>query len=221
MGGEADIVRARHHHVRDHPRLQTAHPVGEHHGRDAAERLETLHQHLEGRGRAFVVGEPDEPHPGPGQHRAEHVQPGQHAPVDQQRLTRQPHPRPAAPVMITPPFLLRLRNQAAEVPGRPDIARHPGLRQQPLRRHPPRRLLHPGGDQLGHLVVVVAPILPLHRKLTGLRAPPQAVSPSYESCRKSPQHPEKCPQSRRQQSHPSVPSHLRQWKDPFRGPVTG
>ena len=93
---EPDVVRRRHHHVSDHAGLQAAHPVGEHDLRDPAERLETLRQHRQSGVGAFIVGEAHEPHPRPGQHRAEHMHAGQHAPVDDQRVSRCPDRRPPA-----------------------------------------------------------------------------------------------------------------------------
>ena len=97
MGREPDIVGGRDHHVGDHPALQATHPVSQHHPRDPAQDLEALRQHRERRGRLLIGGEPDEPGPGPGQHGTEHVQPVLDTPVDQQVLTRRPHPRPATP----------------------------------------------------------------------------------------------------------------------------
>ena len=91
---------------------------------------------------------------------------------------RRPRRRPGTSPRPDPPRL-RLSDQAAEVPRRPGITGGPRRRQQPLRRDPPRRLLHPGGDQLGHLVVVMAPILPLHRKLTGQPGPVRLHNPLH------------------------------------------
>ena len=53
-------------------------------------------------------------------------------PVDDRHLTWRPHRRTAAPVMAAAPLRLRPRDQPTEVPGRPDIAGRPGLRQQPF-----------------------------------------------------------------------------------------
>ena len=78
-------------------------------------------------------------------------------PIDDQVLTRRPHRRAAAPVMIPPPQRLLLRDQAAEVPVRPGIPRGPGGGQQPLGRDPAERLLHAFGYQGGHAVMVTAP----------------------------------------------------------------
>src|SRR5829696_2184826 len=88
-------------------------------------------------------------------------------PIDDQHLTRRPHPRPAATMVTLAPLHLCLGNQPAEVPRRPGIAGRPGLRQQPLRRDPPRRLLHPLLHQIPHLVEIAFPTRP-HRQPTGL-----------------------------------------------------
>ena len=52
----------------------------------------------------LIGGEPHEPHPRPRQHRAEHVQPAEHTPVDDQRVPGRPDRRPAAAVMPPPPL---------------------------------------------------------------------------------------------------------------------
>ena len=127
VGGEADIVRRS-----APPRWRPPRPSGSPSGPPAppAGTPPSTSKHsansAKRRGRALVVGEPDEPEPRPGQHRAEHVQPGLDTPVDDQRLTRRPHPRPAAPMMITPPRRLRLRDQPAEVPRPTPHSRPPG-----------------------------------------------------------------------------------------------
>ena len=78
-------------------------------------------------GSSKIIKGPDKPEPRPGQHRAEHVQPSLDTPIDDQRFTRRPHPRPAAPMMITTPFRLHLRYQSPKVPRRVLIAgRRPG-----------------------------------------------------------------------------------------------
>src|SRR5215207_9957277 len=69
-------------------------------------------------------------------------------PIDDQHLTRRPHPRPAATMVTLAPLRLCLR-------------------QQPLRRDPPRRLLHPLRNQIPHLVEITSPTRP-HRQPTGL-----------------------------------------------------
>src|SRR5262249_36262842 len=105
----------------------------------------------------LVSGEPHEPDPRPGQHRAEHMQPALGAPVDHQVLTRRPHRRAAATAMPGSPLPLGRRHQPPEVPRRPRIPRGPRCRQQPLRRDPSRRRLHPCRDQLRDTVIVMAP----------------------------------------------------------------
>jgi hypothetical protein len=51
----------------------------------------------------------------------------------------------------------RTRDQAPEVTRQPSIPCGPRGRQQPLRRDPPRCLLHPFRDQGGHAVIVMPP----------------------------------------------------------------
>ena len=165
---EPQVLRRGHHDVGDHPALQAAHPVGQHLARHPAQHLEALRQHRQRRLRALISGEPHEPDPAPGQHRAEHVQAALGAPVDHQVLTRRPHRRTAAAVMIPPPGLLGRRDQAAEVPRRPRIPRGPRRRQQPLRRDPARGLPDPLRDQPGHGVVVPLPRRPRRRAAAGL-----------------------------------------------------
>ena len=88
--------------------------------------------------------------------------------LDHQHLTRRPHRRPPATVMLHPPRMLPRRDKPPEVPCRTGIPRGPCLRQQPLRRDPSLGLVDPGGHQLGHRVVVVAPRHPNRRAATGL-----------------------------------------------------
>jgi hypothetical protein len=132
VGREPDIVRRRHHHIGDHPALQAGHPVREHHLGDTAEDLEALRQHAQ-RGRLLLIGgEPDEPEPRPGQHRAEHVHfAAGHdllAPVDGQHLTRRPDRRAttSGPGLTAAPGPLRCSDQTPEVEVRPRIPGRPG-----------------------------------------------------------------------------------------------
>jgi len=156
MACKPDVLRRGHHDVGDHAALQAAHPVGQHLARRPAEALEALRQHRQRRVRPLISGEPHEPNPGPGQHRAEHVQAALGAPVDHQVLTRRLDRRAAAAVMLLPSQPLPLRDQPAEVPHRPGIPACLRRRQQPLRRDPARRLPHPPGDQLRDAVIVMA-----------------------------------------------------------------
>jgi len=87
---EPDVVRCRDHHVRDDTGLQAPHPVSEHHLRDPTKGLEALGQEPQRGLGTLVVGEPDEADPGERQHRTEHVQPTEHAPVDDQVLWGSP-----------------------------------------------------------------------------------------------------------------------------------
>ena len=106
MGGEPHVGAGRHDPVGDHPALQTPHPVGQHHPGHPTQDLEALREQPQRGVCALVTGEADEPHPRPGQHRAEHVQPTQHAPVDNQVLARGPHRRAAAAMMLGAPHRL-------------------------------------------------------------------------------------------------------------------
>ena len=137
VGGEADVVRCRDHHVGHDPTFEAAHPVSEHLGRGTADRLEALGQHRHRRRRGLVAGEAHEPEPAPRHHRAEHLDPaGQGAPVDHHRLARRPHRRAALTTVRRPPRLLLLGDEPPEVPWRPRVAGRPRRRQQPLRRDP-------------------------------------------------------------------------------------
>ena len=69
--------------------------------------------------------------------------------------------------MTLPPSRLGVGNQPAEVPRRPDMARRPGLRQQPLGRDPTRRRPDLLRDQIGDLVIVPGPNDPLGRHVAG------------------------------------------------------
>ena len=123
MAGEPDILRRGHHDVGHHAAFQAAHPVRQHRAGHPAQHLEALRQQRQRGLRPLITGEPHEPDPAPGQHRAEHVQPPLAAPAGHQMLTRRPHRRAAAPVVIGPPGLLRRRDQAPEVTRRVGIPR--------------------------------------------------------------------------------------------------
>jgi hypothetical protein len=168
--GEPHVVGGGHDLVRDHPAFQTAHPVGEHHTGNPTQVLEALREQRQRRLGALVVGEPHEPHPRPRQHRAEHVQPAQHTPVDDQMLTRGPHRRPAATMVVVAPQRLACRHQPPEVSRRPFVARRPDRREQALRGDLSLGLLHPLGHQVAHQVVVAAPRRPGRRRPAGLVA---------------------------------------------------
>ena len=158
MAGEPDIVGGGHHHVGDHPALQAAHPVGQHLGRDPADHRQRLGDHRQRRGGLLIGGEPHEPPPRERQHRAKHEQPRRGlGPVDHQILTRRPHRRAAATMMILAPQRFLLSDQPAEVPRRALIAGRPRDRQQPLGRDPAPRLGHPLGDQVPHRIEIARP----------------------------------------------------------------
>ena len=59
-GGEPDVPGSWHHHVGHDATLETAHPVGEDDGRDAAQGLEALGQEAQGRCLILAAGEPHE-----------------------------------------------------------------------------------------------------------------------------------------------------------------
>jgi hypothetical protein len=61
--GEPHVLRRRHHHIRDHPCLQAAHPVGQHGLGHPAQGLETLRDQRHGRGALLIGGEPHEQEP--------------------------------------------------------------------------------------------------------------------------------------------------------------
>src|SRR5215213_428285 len=140
-------------------------------------------------------------------------------PIDDQRLTRRPYPRPAAAVVTLAPRRLRLGDQPTEVPRRPGIAGRPRLRQQPLRRDPARRLLHPLRNQTPYLVEVSSPTVPhrqpaslmrfddpAHRLVGGsadLRGPPIAAHVSIGG------------------NHIHPFPRVLQWRSPSAAPVTG
>ena len=221
MGGEADIVRGRHHHVGDHPGLQAAHPVRQHHLRDTAEHLEALRQQLHrgvGAVRCRRTGRTaTATRPAP---RRTRCSPGQHPPVDHQRLTRRPHPRPAAPVMIPTPPRFRLGDQPAEVPRRPRVAGRPRRRQQPLRRDPPCVVSTFFGDQIGHRRRSCGPAPSAPATPPPASAARRSASPSCGSCRTSRRHPETCPPLVGGNHVHPFPRSL-QWRSPPRSSVTG
>jgi hypothetical protein len=113
---EPHIRRRRHHDIGHDAAFEAAHPIRQDLARHPAQDLEALGQQRQRGLRPLVTGEPHEPEPAPGQHRAEHVQPALAAPVDHQVLTRRPHRRTAAPVMLAAPQALLLSDQPAEVP---------------------------------------------------------------------------------------------------------
>jgi len=88
VSSEAHVLTRRHDLVRDHPAFQAAHPVGEDDAGNPTQGVEALREQRQRRLGALVVGEAHEPDPAPREHRAEHVQPAQHPPVDDQMLTR-------------------------------------------------------------------------------------------------------------------------------------
>ncbi len=88
MRGEPDVIRCRDNPIRDHPALQTAHPVGQHHLRRTTEQGEALRQHPQRRRHLLVSSEPHEPPPAPRQDGDEDVHAADDAPVDDQMLTR-------------------------------------------------------------------------------------------------------------------------------------
>jgi hypothetical protein len=173
VGREPHVVGTGHDDVGDDPALQAAHPISQHDLRDTAEDLEALGQHAQRGGLLLIGGEPDEPEPRPGQHRAEDVDPAASdellAPVDHQKLTRRPDRRPAAtrPGLPESPLPLRGSDQPPEVAVRPRIARRPRGRQQPLRADLPQGLGDLLRDQLGDLVIVPGPRLAHRRRCAG------------------------------------------------------
>ena len=155
MVGEADVVRRGHHHPGHGAALDAPHAVAEHGAGHTAQSLEAGSLGDKGGLGAVVVGEVHEADPAPGQHRAEHRQRPDLAPVDDQHVPRRPHPGPAAPVVVGAPGSLGLDHQAAEVAGRAVVAGGLGGRQQALGRDQAVRLRHSVGHDVGDGVVVV------------------------------------------------------------------
>ena len=87
--GQPHVIRGRYHHVGDHPALEAGHPVGQHPGRDTADRGQCLGDQRQRGRRALIGGEADEPPTGERQHRAEQEQPRCGlGPIDDQIVTR-------------------------------------------------------------------------------------------------------------------------------------
>ena len=131
------------------------------------------------------LGEPDEPHPRPREDGAEHVQPVQDAPVDDQVLTRRPDRRPpgAGDRQTLPILAAFLSDQSTEVAVRPLIAPGAGLREQPQRADPALRLAHLASHERPDALVVLLPrdprlggLAPLHDPLNGLVGDPADLS---------------------------------------------
>src|ERR1035437_9790363 len=136
MQSEPNIFTCRDNTIRRDPTLQAAHPVGQHNLGCAAHLGEALAQHGQRGGGLLVAGEPYEPPPRPRQHGTENVDPALGAPVDDQVLTRGPHRRPAAAMVVDPPGLLGRCDQAAGGPIPPGAP-------QAMPRSPPGA--HPAG----------------------------------------------------------------------------
>jgi len=105
----------------------------------------------------LVSGEPHEPDPRPRQHRGEDVHPGDHAPVDDQMLTRGPHRRTTGPALLLTVAALLRSDQAPEVAVRARISSRPRPRQQPLGADPSLAGLDGGRDQRADRLVVTRP----------------------------------------------------------------
>ena len=132
--------------------------------------------------------------------------PASDTPVDDQRVTRRPHRRPAAAVMTRRHAAFASatsRRKFRADPAYPAARAAGSSRFAEIR---PCASFDPLRDQLGDRVVVVAPVLPLASAARRPRAPPRSASPSCASCRRSPRHPDSCPPLGRRQSRPSVPS---------------
>jgi len=168
VGGEAHVLRRRHHHVGDHGCLQAGHPIRQHDLGDAAEGLQGLRQQPQRRLGALVGGEGHEAPPAPRRHGAEHMQRPLRAPVDHEGVARRPHCRTASPVLASSPGLLRSGHEATQVAGRSGVARRPGLRQQPLGADASPGRLDAPGDHAGDDVVVAGAIGLLRRETPGV-----------------------------------------------------
>gem|GEM_PF-4322688 len=168
MQREPHVITCGDNTIRHDPTLQAAHPVGQHDLRHPAHLGEALAEHRQRRGRLLIGGEPHEPPPRPRQYRTEHMHPALAAPVNDKVLTRGPHRRPAAPVVIDPPLPLGRRDQPAEVPIRAGVPSSSCRGQQPLGRDPPARLLHPLGHQVSNDLEVTGSFLRRRADAPGL-----------------------------------------------------
>jgi hypothetical protein len=74
MGGEPYLIRCRDNNIGDYTTFQTAHPVSQDLGRNAADGLEGFGDHRQRGGGFLIGGEPHEPPPRIGQDCAEHQQ---------------------------------------------------------------------------------------------------------------------------------------------------
>ncbi len=144
MAGQPDVVRGRDHHVGDHPALEAGHPVGQHPGRDTADRGERLGDQRQRGRRPLVGGERARTAtgrtPAPRRTGTTPVRLGPSRSPDTHPVTTPPGGgRGDARCATT----LSLGDQAAEVTCRPLVAGGTGDRQHPLGRHPTLRTSRP------------------------------------------------------------------------------
>ncbi len=163
MDGQLYISRMGHHYVGHRPCAQAGHAVSQHDRRHPTNLLTALTQQPQ-RGLLPLIGsDAHKAVAAPGQHGTEEVQPPLRAPVDHQMLPRHGHPRPiGAP--LPPPHRFHLGHRSAQGACRAGVARRLRHRQQPLRRDPPVRGLHPVHDQRAHSFRIPwpgHPVLPL------------------------------------------------------------
>ncbi len=201
---EPHVLGRGHHNVGNHPRLQAAHPIGEHRLGNPAENLEALGQQRQGCPGLLVSGEPHEPEPRPRQYCAEHVQPALDTPVDDQRVARCPHRRSAA-AMIALPAASPWPPGAGSSAPTPSSRRHArpatvaSPRSVPVSWSPARRPTARRRHSCGHGPSAAR----RHHQPHAVR---RSASPFCGSCRRSPRHPDSCPHPGRRPIRPSVPS---------------
>ena len=144
--------------------------------------------------------------PAPGHHRTEHEQRADLAPVEHHHVTRCPHARSSAPVVLRSPGVLGLGHQTAEVAGRAPIAGSLRHRQQSLGRDPALGAGDGLGHQVGDPVVVVADLAGDGPGLGPLWLPRPIASRSSAWSRRCRLRPDKSPPLGRRHACPCVPS---------------
>jgi len=162
-GGEPDVSGGGHDDVGHDAALEAAHPVGEDDRPHPAERLEALGQQTQRRGLGLVGREADEADAAPSQDRAEDMEVALAAPVDDQVLARDRHPRPVCPAVASPGGL-GPGDRPAQVAGRAVVPGRLADRQQALGADPAVGRLDPLGDERRERVGVARPGRSLRRR---------------------------------------------------------
>ena len=162
-GGEPDVPGSWHHHVGHDATLETAHPVGEDDGRDAAQGLEALGQEAQGRCLILAAGEPHEADPTPGEDGTEDVETALGSPVDDEVFARDGLPWSVCPA-IAPPGRLGAGHRSAQVAGRARVTGRPADGPEALGADPAVSRADPLGDQRREPVGVPWPWRPIDRR---------------------------------------------------------